>query len=577
MTAASIPPWADTLGRLAAAGASRSAPEVLRTVTVARHVVQDFTPLARSLGWQLSDLVWTTAGLAPFVENEVPFVVTSNSRLSEDAAGVLFASCAESPPGGPLVVLELGAGSGLFARYLLDAFRAMCAAAGADYYDRLVYLASDRSARTVEHWAEVQLFRDHEQHVVAGVCDALAPGGFRATNGTTPPPPTPLRAVFCNYALDVLPASIVRRGPGGCEELAVRTSLVDDAGVVAQYTSLMPSEISALAASDDQAERAALVPLLSLLQVETAFLPVDGAAPPYAEEALALTPDAPRTVVNHGAIACISACLDLLAPGGFLLVSDYGPVRPDQVADSAAAQRFGRTAALGLNFAFLDHHFRSRGCAVLQPDGDEEWPIHARLVSRRDLPRTAAAFRARFGIDAYRAREGPVDEARAHRAAGRNDPALEAYRVALERSPRNWHLLGEVAEFVGLQLRDFSAGVELARMAVALNPWYSSWLWNVLGDCLFCLDRYDAAHDAYRQAHRISPRDARTNLDLSYTFFQAGAYADALNAVAAALAADVTGHYRETLLQKQQQILGAIAGRWAAEQARLARGVPVPA
>ncbi len=548
---------------------------MLRNVSATRFVLEEFRPLTQSLGWRLADLFWAEAGVRPFIENEVPFVVTSNGRLSDDAAAVLLANCADSRSDGPVVVLELGAGTGLFARYFLDAVRATCAETGADVYERLLYVVSDRSARTVEQWSEVRLFDDHAPHVVRAVCDALRPSEIHPADGTRLPA-VPLRAVICNYSLDVLPAAVVRRGPGGCEELSVRTSLADDANLLAQYTRLRPAEIRALTASDDPAKRSELIPLVSLLQLEAEFMPANGATSPYAEDALALAPNASRAVVNHGAMQCIDACLDLLADDGFLLANDYGPVKLDQVADNALAQRFGRTTALGINFPLLDHLLAARGCAVFQPDGDDDWPIHARLVCRRELPRTAEAFRARFALEAYRAREQPAANARAHRAAGRNDLALEEYRTALERRPRDWHLLGEVAEFVGLHLRDFASGAELARMAVAVNPWYSSWLWNVLGDCLFCLERYDAAHEAYLQAHRIHPRDARTNLNLAYTLFQFGSLPEALTAVAASLAEDVAGQYRETLLQKQQQILVAIAARRLAEQERLARSLPVP-
>jgi tetratricopeptide (TPR) repeat protein len=89
--------------------------------------------------------------------------------------------------------------------------------------------------------------------------------------------------------------------------------------------------------------------------------------------------------------------------------------------------------------------------------------------------------------------------------------------------------------------------------------------------CYFCLERHGEAHEAYRQAQRIDPRDARTNLNLSYTLFQTGSYAEALNAIAAGLAADVRGQYRETLLQKQQQILASLSARAVAEQERMSR------
>ena len=46
--------------------------------------------------------------------------------------------------------------------------------------------------------------------------------------------------------------------------------------------------------------------------------------------------------------------------------------------------------------------------------------------------------------------------------------------------------------------------------------------------------------------------------------------------IAAGLANDVKGQYRENLLQKQQQIVAANIARWSREQERLGRGIPVP-
>src|SRR5687767_13409944 len=132
----------------------RTVQDVLRNVSLPRYVLQDFRPLTQGLGWQLADLYWATAGVNPFIEKEVPYIVTSNGMLSEDAAATLFASCIDAPPDGPLLVLEMGAGSGLFARYFLDSFREICAQEGAGFYDHLVYLVSDLSPRSVEQWME---------------------------------------------------------------------------------------------------------------------------------------------------------------------------------------------------------------------------------------------------------------------------------------------------------------------------------------------------------------------------------------------------------------------------------------
>jgi tetratricopeptide (TPR) repeat protein len=85
------------------------------------------------------------------------------------------------------------------------------------------------------------------------------------------------------------------------------------------------------------------------------------------------------------------------------------------------------------------------------------------------------------------------------------------------------------------------------------------------------LERYEEAHEAYLQAERIDPNDGRTNLNLTYTYLQFGNYRAALQAISRGLAADVRAMYRDRLLEKQQQVLLAIAARHVHEQERLLR------
>jgi tetratricopeptide (TPR) repeat protein len=484
---------------------------------------------------------------------------------------VLFANCEELDDGGPITVLELGGGTGLFGKYFLDVFRAVCRQEHRDYYDRLLYLASDCSGRTVEQWKERGQFDEHmtpaASHVELGVCDALRPATFYPLS-SPPRELSNLRAVYCNYVLDVLPATVLRNGSNGPEELQIRTHLTNDAHLLAEYTRLSVEEIRHLAGGD-AAEKVALIPLISLLEFETAFVPIT-VLPSHAADVLAYGKDLERVVLNYGAIECLNTCCRSLGPAGFALWNDYGSVQRDQIAGHAASQRFGPTSALGLNFPFLEHFFTSQGRVVVKAEGDEQQSLHARLMLAADMSNTIAAFQNRFGPAGNDFFEEPLEDARRHAAAGRKNEALDRYRDALSRSPRDWQVAGEIAEFVGLQLQDYGAGCELAKAAVALNPWYSTWLWNVLGDVLFLQGHVNEAHEAYLQAHRIHPGDARTNLNLGYTYFEFGQHAAALESLAVAFAADVRGLYRQRLLEKQHQILGAVSGRWLGEQERLA-------
>ncbi|MES1265643.1 MAG: tetratricopeptide repeat protein, partial [Variovorax sp.] len=326
----------------------------------------------------------------------------------------------------------------------------------------------------------------------------------------------------------------------------------------------------ALAASGRFADLARLLPLLPHLELETAFLPW---TPPRAWEAEwgAALPAGDRVIVNDGALACLETLIAHTAPGGFVLVNDYGPVRPEDVATHLGVQRFGGSVALGLNFSLLGGALARRDVMVAAPDGDDERRVHTRLVGRRLGERTRQALSAHFGLATDRHLDAPQEEARQHVTAGRRAEALVAYRALVERNPRDWQMLGEAAEYVGLHLGDHAAGLDIARAALERNPWYSAWLWNILGDCLFYREKLDEAHAAFLQARRIDPDDPRTNLNLAYTFSARGRQTEALAVLAHGLAHDGTGAYRPRLLEKQAQVLAIVAERASAERQRLIR------
>jgi len=555
-------PVGKVISRMGLPATPRGVSDTLDLVRVNTPILEDHRPVAESLEWRLAALHWTRAGVLPFADQDVPYIVNNSGRLSVNAAVLLFEHLEEVRPQGRITVLELGAGTGLFARYLIDAFTAICQEQGRDYHERLTYVVSDFSQRTVEHWRERGIFADDGDTVVLRRCDAQAPDLPAEAGGD-------VHAVFCNYVLDILPASVVRRDAGGLRELHVRTRLNADAAVLRSVTTLEASEIQAFVATGDPEKLAELVPLANLFDFETQFLPASPQVMRFADALGDFAPDLDTFLVNHGALETLHRLAGLVHPDGFILVNDYGPVRTEQMAEQSFPQRFGPTTAFGLNFPLLSHALKREGLFILEPTGDAEASVHARLVQRR--ARQRPAFENRFGADAHSHFEAPLAEARAHQSAGRQGAALTSYRVALERSRRDWTVLGECAEFVGLAIGDYAAGVELARAAVEINPWYSPWLWNVLGDCLYCQERFAEAHEAYLQASRINPRDVRTGLNLAYTFSQRGDCYAALESIARALAHDGGGPYRQRLIERQQQILLQIEGRRLAAQDQLAR------
>lgn len=541
----------------------------LRDARLTPRLIEERRPIAESLEWKLSELYWRAKGVAGFLLNEVPYAINNSGLLSAKAAQVLYRSFTTSPPGKAPVVMEAGAGTGLFARLLLDEFRLMCREHGGDYYDRLTYVVSDVSPETVQRWVRDRIFAGHEDRVRLAVCDAADPLKLAPAEGG-PIAIGNLRAVFANYLLDSLPFTVLRKGPDGPAELTVRTHLTAEAARIAQYTKLTVDQIRELAASPEPADRAKLIPLTSLFEFEAEFTPVTRDYP-YATEALTFAHDKDRVTLNHQAFLFIEACLAALEPDGFILLNDYGSTQVDQIPGQAATQRFGSSAAIGINFPLLDFHFQSRGTRVSKPEADSTLPIHPRLLANKDLPETERLFLGVFGGEAHQAIEGAQERARAHVEAGRHEQARQVYVSALEYVPRDWRLLGEVAEFLIRNAADYETGLKMARAALEINPWYSVWLWNVMGDALFALDRFAESHECYLKAREIEPSDPRTQLNLGYTYTQSGDYGQALGAIAHGLACDRNGLFRERLLEKQNQVLSLIGASYNSEQEWLAR------
>ena len=561
----------DVLLRLAGPG-GKSALDALRTVATEPTEIEDFRPLGQCLEWRLADAYWDRAGVIPFVRNDVPYLVNNTGRLSENAAALVHAAFSEDRSTLPdrLVILELGAGTGLHARYFLDAFAAECQKNDSDFYDRLTYVVTDRFERTVLGWERDGLFVGHEAHVALRMCDATSPTTFSAPGGaalTTLGAPI---VVFCNYLLDVLPSTIARQSPNGLEQLCVRTHLSGRATALAAAGLKSLDEACALAASGTFADLRRLLPLLAHLDLETAYRPWTPSTTEEAELAAAM-PGGDRVIINGGALACLHKLAASLDPAGFILVNDYGPVRAEDVATHVGVQRFGGSVALGLNFPLLEGALARRGFATSAPDGDDKRRVHTRLMGCKLGPRALDVLRQRFSLEHDQQLDAAQEEARAHLAAGRRNEALDAYRRMVEHNPGDWQMLGEAAEYVGLQLGDHAAGLEIVRTALERNPWYSAWLWNILGDCLFYRERLNEAHEAFTQAQRIDPDDPRTNLNLAYTLSAKGDQPGALSAIAQGLAHDGKGHYRPRLLEKQAQVLALLSERSAAEQNRLVR------
>jgi len=260
--------------------------------------------------------------------------------------------------------------------------------------------------------------------------------------------------------------------------------------------------------------------------------------------------------------------LDLVPEQGFILVNDYGQTQRSQ-KEEFEHQRFSLATFVGVNFPLLKAYFEDVVKATwLEPHG-EETGIHTRLLARRVPSPVRLRFQEQFSQGAQEKLREPLVKARQCTQVGRFELAATYYSQALKEQPRNWVLLNEVAMFLTFSLRDPKAGMDMAKVALALNPSLSAELWNTLGDALFEFGRTAEARSAYQKALQVNESDVRARFNLAWVHARENHCAAALQVIAEALSLDKTGEYRERLLQKQAAVLSQLTTRNQQEYLRL--------
>ena len=536
--------------------------EVMQQVRLAPRLVEDYRPVSECLEWRLSEKHWRKTGTVSFTHSEVPYTITNSGTLSAQAALLLHANCLETRPKGKIPVLETGAGTGMFARLFLEEFERLCSTSGHPFYSQITYYVTDDSEESVRQWRELRIFQD--KPAVLGVAQGSDP--LLVDTGSEKIRLSKLRAAFANYVIDSMGSAVLRNSASGPEELHIRTHLVEDPKAFRKDFDTSVEELREMASITDPR----LLELLNVLEFEAVFLPISRNYP-HMDEALTFGHDWPRIMLNYGAMEYIERVLDGLDKNGLILANDYGMTQASESVGLGSIQRFGPTAAMGINFPLLAHHLTSRGFRAIRPDQDENLPLHPILFMTREMPSTEKRFLETFALEIHRRMNAPSESARKFLEGGAVEQAGRAYEEALRVRPRDWALMGEITEFLLRHVGDYEAGRKMAETALSMNPWYSVWLWNLLGDALYALRHFQEAHEIYLKAEALSPNDVRTALNLGYTYWELGRPAEALQALARGLAEDGSGQFRARIMEKQAQILEGVAQRFGREQEWLAR------
>jgi Tfp pilus assembly protein PilF len=530
----------------------------LDAVAAERLVLEEYRPIAEALDWTIGQVYFSRYGQSAFVRGDVPFAVHNDGHLSKLAADLLFTTLSAADAEGTLereiAVLELGVGSGLFARFFLDRFRQCCDEGGKDYYDRCRYICADKHQRMLDDLRTRGVLEAHPDRFRLVNVDAMEVAADLAAGVEHDHPR--FRAVFLNYLLDCLPFSVLEtRGPA-VRELVARTYLARNAKL-GDHFGLSVDDVKSRIASRDGARLEDLVDLYPMLGIELLFRDVSGTGPltSAGDQADA---DGALLLDSHGAVRCLSQLVDLLANGGFVLISDYGSTDQARPSLDEPYQHFAASTAVGINFGQIKTVFdRMPGVHWVEPESDVD-SNRVRLLGRKLAPVTQEAFRRIFHQSVFDSRTARLNSARTLAKGRRLEGALAAYRRVLADEPWNWMALNETAECLLYSFQQPQAALDLARASAAINPLYPD-VWNIHGDCLFALGRYEEAESAFEQALCVHPEDVRARYNLVQCYSRRRDFAGSFRTIAEGLALDRRGHYRERLLQRQSELLSEMS------------------
>lgn len=541
-------------------------------------VLQDWTPLGRSLEYRMAQVAWLQDGAALMLDGELPTAGHDSGTIAAHGAQVLAAWCEERVAADDLpaeiVVVELGMGTGAHLHGLLESFRRLCLAASRDWYARVVAFATDISPSVVALAANRQVFASHGARVRLGLMDVRSPGLFREyASDAVFDLRGQIHALWAHYLLDALPVDIYREVAGHWEIAALQT-LVPDVAAWQRVTGVSLAEGQALAADEAVMASAKLAAGQLLTELRVRTLAFDWAEHPDAAELQraaqaqrVATGTADEVFLHHpaGAMRVLPLLRDALAPMGFAVLRDVGLVSAEAAVQARMPARFGRTLAMPVSFVQLDGWFAAAHPETpwLAPDGDGVRDHATRLLTRRPLPQTAARFVAQFAGPALDAARTLADAARQQ-----TEPtaALEAWRQAALAEPDDWLTLQEAAEVV-LNVGQLPLALAIAARGLELNPTTSAALWRLAGTAHALMGDATEAELALRQGLAIAPNDGGLHLALARLAADLGEFPTTLRHIGEALAGDRMGVWRETALALLDATLRADEARRQTQQA----------
>ena len=550
------------------------------------YLLEDWTPMGSCLDWRVGLQTWVTRADQLFSRQQVPHLAHDNGALSRRSAELLAQWCEHLGDDLPdrVHVVELGMGTGLHLRYMLDEFIRI--AGERDWASRLEVYATDINRGLLDKANDGGLFSGLPMTVNIGGMNALDPGIFVPLGSDER---VDLRGqvqvYIANYVLDLMPMDLVRRrkevNGAQWEAVLARTWLTEPQRLPA-YTDLSLEELRVAITEHRYGHVADVFPLL---QVELRSYPLDVATHPDAAllERMAdllearLGADHPLlvngTVVCHsaGAINVAQRMVESMAEGGFALIRDVALHEVEEAATPRGYQHYGATAAAGLNLIEFDALFgpdapEPRALLATAPEQDGPRAQGSRMLTKAPIPPVQEAFSRLFDASSFEPVERLVDEARAS-----TDPneAMDKYREALKLEPNNWVIMLEAAQLALAAGSDPELPTVLLRRGLELNSEYSPDLWNRYGDALWRSEDKEGARRAYTYALDVNPEHAEARYNLAFCEAERGRFDAAMRHIGQALSCDPEGVVRTRSLQLLDVCLRGQQNRYRGEQDQL--------
>ncbi len=532
-------------------------------------VIEDYRPVWDSIDLRLGQAYWGTRGPEVFFRGEVPFGATSDGRLSLRAAELVGALIKSIDPSSPeaaerIHLLEFGCGSGFFAKLLLDRLKMVDPA----LYDRVRYVATDRSSAMVGQVRKQGILEEHGDRVVLAQLDAndlsqaaeqLGCQGLPGLGG--------YQAIFTNYLLDSLPFLVLAHHGDSLSQLQYRTTVAKGERLPKGIAG-SAEDLPDLLANAEESDLRDLVDLHKVISVDCRYVPVAREDIPYC----GALPAEPRTtsalvVHNYGAVALLEQAFTFVAPGGFILASDYAFNEDPDHPDEFEYQHYNGSVACPFNFAMLDRHFAAQADVAYHAPEEEYQHLRSRLLAKEPAEALVSAFRSVFHKATWTREDAPVEQARQLAQLSRFEDAKLKFEEGLKHQPYNWNLYSEVAEFLLVQCGDKFKALEVAMAGLSVNN-QAPRLWNLAGDCFFTSGELERADECFETAMTIDPNNSLSRLNRIYVLIEKDELEAALSEIAEALVLDEAQSRRDAFLERQAVALDRLAARNAQRETR---------